>query len=63
MIVEHFQTVIGREAHQQFKELTGTMPDYVTACVGGGSNAIGIFNGFLNEETVKLFGVEPLGKK
>ena len=62
MIVEHFQTVIGREAHQQFKELTGTMPDYVTACVGGGSNAIGIFNGFLNEETVKLFGVEPLGK-
>ncbi len=62
MIVEHFQTVIGREAHQQFQELTGTMPDYVAACVGGGSNAIGIFNGFLKEESVKLYGVEPLGK-
>ena len=62
MIVEHFQSVIGREARQQFLELTETLPDCVMACVGGGSNAIGMFSGFLNDENVKLFGVEPLGK-
>ena len=62
MIVEHFQSVIGREAREQFVELTGMLPDCVMACVGGGSNAIGMFSGFLNDEKVKLFGVEPLGK-
>ena len=62
MIVEHFQSVIGREAREQFLELTETLPDCVMACVGGGSNAIGMFSGFLNDEKVKLFGVEPLGK-
>lgn len=62
MIVEYFQSVVGKEAREQFLELTGSLPDYVVACVGGGSNAIGIFNGFLNDETVKIFGVEPLGK-
>ena len=62
MIVEHFQSVIGREAREQFLELTETLPDCVMACVGGGSNAIGMFSGFLNDEDVKLFGVEPLGK-
>lgn len=62
MIVEYFQTIIGKEAHEQFLEQTSTMPDYVVACVGGGSNAIGIFNGFINEEKTKLIGVEPLGK-
>lgn len=62
MIVEHFQSVIGREAREQFLDLTDTLPDCVMACVGGGSNAIGIFRGFLDDEDVKLFGVEPLGK-
>lgn len=62
MIVEHFQSVIGREARSQMLDLAGSLPDYVVACVGGGSNAIGIFDGFLNDENVKLIGVEPLGK-
>lgn len=62
MIVEHFQSVIGREARGQMLDLAGELPDYVVACVGGGSNAIGVFNGFLNDEGVKLVGVEPLGK-
>ena len=62
MIVEHFQSVIGREARGQMLDLAGELPDYVVACVGGGSNAIGIFNGFLNDEKVNLIGVEPLGK-
>lgn len=62
MIVEHFQSVIGREARGQMLDLTGELPDYVVACVGGGSNSIGIFNGFLNDFSVKLVGVEPLGK-
>ena len=62
MIVEHFQSVIGREARGQMLDLAGELPDYVVACVGGGSNSIGIFNGFLNDEKVKLIGVEPLGK-
>ena len=62
MIVEHFQTVIGREARGQMLDMANELPDYVVACVGGGSNSIGIFNGFLNDENVKLVGVEPLGK-
>lgn len=62
MIVEHFQTIIGKEAREQFLKETSTLPDYVIACVGGGSNAIGIFNGFLEDESVNLIGVEPLGK-
>lgn len=62
MIVEHFQTIIGIEARAQFLEITQKLPDAVIACVGGGSNALGIFNGFLADGDVKLFGVEPLGK-
>lgn len=62
MIVEHFQSVIGTEAREQFLDLTNTLPDCVMACVGGGSNAIGIFRGFLDDEKVDLYGVEPLGK-
>ena len=62
MIVEHFQTIIGTEARAQFLELTNTLPDAVVACVGGGSNSIGMFNGFVNDENVALYGVEPLGK-
>ncbi len=62
MIVEYFQTRIGIEANSQMKEQYNSLPDYVIACVGGGSNSIGIFNGFLNEKDVQLIGVEPLGK-
>lgn len=62
MIVEHFQSVIGKEAREQFLEMTNSLPDYLVACVGGGSNSIGIFNGFLEDGEVKIFGVEPLGK-
>ncbi len=62
MIVEHFQTIVGKEAHRQILEMTGDLPNHVVACVGGGSNAIGIFNGFLNENSVKIYGVEPMGR-
>jgi len=62
MIVEYFQTRIGIEANKQMKEQYKGLPDYVVACVGGGSNAVGIFNGFVDEKDVQLIGVEPLGK-
>jgi tryptophan synthase beta chain len=61
-IVKHFQVCIGIEARRQCLEKIGRLPDIVTACVGGGSNAIGIFNAFLEDKTVKLIGVEPAGK-
>ena len=61
-MVRDFQSIIGAEAKEQMFELTGRLPDAVAACVGGGSNAIGIFSAFLNDKTVKLYGVEPLGK-
>jgi len=61
MMVRDFQSIVGREARGQFEEMTGGLPDYVIACVGGGSNAMGIFSGFLNDEEVKLVGVEPAG--
>jgi len=62
MIIEHFQSVVGREARAQFMEQTGTLPDCVVACVGGGSNAIGLFSGFLEDTDVEIYGAEPLGK-
>lgn len=62
MIVEHFQSIIGKEARTQFLELTDTLPDSIVACVGGGSNSIGLFNAFLEDKQVKIYGVEPLGK-
>jgi len=61
-VVEYFQSVVGREAREQMLELTGSLPDSVVACVGGGSNSIGIFNGFIDDAEVKIFGVEPLGR-
>ena len=61
-LVKHFQRVIGDEARAQFTEKKLALPDYVIACVGGGSNAIGIFAGFENDSGVKLVGVEPAGK-
>lgn len=60
-IVRHFQSCIGREARQQCLEQTGRLPDMVVACVGGGSNAIGIFTGFLDDKDVRLIGVEAGG--
>lgn len=60
-LVKFFQSIIGREARQQFFERYQALPDYVIACVGGGSNAIGMFSAFLNDEDVKLIGVEPGG--
>ncbi|MDN3653196.1 tryptophan synthase subunit beta [Thalassotalea ponticola] len=61
-IVREFQKVIGIEAKQQIIEEQGRLPDYVVACVGGGSNAIGMFNDFIPHEEVKLIGVEAGGK-
>jgi len=61
-IVRDFQSIVGHEAREQFIAREGKLPDIVTACVGGGSNAIGIFTAFLNDEAVKLVGVEPAGK-
>ena len=61
MMVRDFQHVIGIEAREQFLEMTGRLPDMVAACVGGGSNAMGMFAGFIDDEDVALYGVEPLG--
>ncbi len=62
MMVRDFQRVVGIEAKEQFLEMTGELPDNVVACVGGGSNAMGIFSAFLDDEECKLFGVEPAGR-
>ena len=61
MMVRDFQSVVGVEAREQFIEMTGELPDAVVACVGGGSNAMGLFSGFLNDP-VTIYGVEPLGR-
>jgi len=61
MMVRDFQSIIGREAKEQFQEMTGKLPDNLVACVGGGSNAIGLFSEFLDEEKVNIIGVEPAG--
>ena len=60
-VVGHFQTCIGEETRSQCLEQTGRLPDMVVACVGGGSNAIGIFSAFLDDRDVKLIGVEAGG--
>lgn len=61
LMVRDFQQVVGIEARDQFLSMTGEMPDAVVASVGGGSNAMGMFSGFLNEP-VDIYGVEPLGR-
>lgn len=61
-IVRDYQSIIGKEAREQMLSLTGKLPDNIVACVGGGSNAIGIFSAFLDDKNVSLYGVEPLGK-
>jgi tryptophan synthase beta chain len=60
-LVRDFQTIIGREARAQCQKMTGRLPDALVACVGGGSNAIGLFHPFLEDEAVKMFGVEAGG--
>ncbi|MEK6979269.1 MAG: tryptophan synthase subunit beta [Candidatus Micrarchaeota archaeon] len=61
-IVKHFQSVIGTEARKQILEAEGRLPDTLVACVGGGSNAIGLFSGFVGEPNVRMIGVEAGGK-
>ncbi|MEH6410972.1 MAG: tryptophan synthase subunit beta [Hyphomonas sp.] len=60
-MVRDFQSIIGIEARQQILEREGRLPDAVMACIGGGSNAIGLFHPFINDETVRLIGVEAAG--
>ena len=60
-MVRDFQTVIGREARQQMLDSTGKLPDALVACIGGGSNAIGLFHPFINDESVAMYGVEGAG--
>lgn len=62
MLVRDFQSVIGREARQQMLEAEGRLPDYAVACVGGGSNAIGLFHPLIEDEEVQLVGVEAAGE-
>ena len=61
MMVRDFQSVVGIEAREQFLEMTGIMPDAVCACVGGGSNSLGMFTPFL-ADPVEIYGIEPLGR-
>jgi len=61
VMVRDFQTVIGREARQQMQDMSGKLPDALIACVGGGSNAIGLFFPFLEDASVKMYGVEAAG--
>ena len=61
-MVKYFQSVISKEAREQILEKEGRLPDYLIACVGGGSNAIGLFADFIKDESVKLQGVEPAGR-
>ena len=62
LLVRDFQKVVGIEAREQFVGMTGHLPDAICACVGGGSNAMGLFSAFLNDPSVGIYGVEPLGR-
>jgi tryptophan synthase beta chain len=62
MIVRDFQSIIGREVKAQMKKVYGQLPDYLVACVGGGSNSIGLFHPFYNDKSVKFIGVEAGGE-
>jgi tryptophan synthase len=61
MIVREFQSIIGRETKSQMLQKAGKLPDAVVACVGGGSNAIGMFHEFIGDESVRILGVEAAG--
>ena len=62
LMVRDFQSVVGHESREQFLEIENKLPDHVIACIGGGSNAMGIFAGFIDDEDVSLTGVEPMGR-
>ena len=62
MMVRDFQRVVGIEAREQFYDMTGELPDNVVACVGGGSNAMGLFSAFLDDDETAIHGVEPAGR-
>ncbi len=62
MIVRDMQRIVGEEAKYQFRELAGSDPDNLVACVGGGSNAIGLFSAFLENQSINIYGVEPSGR-
>jgi len=62
MMVRDFQSIVGTEARAQFHKMTNSLPDYLIACVGGGSNAMGLFTAFLEDNNVQMIGVEPSGK-
>nr|MBN2278106.1 tryptophan synthase subunit beta [candidate division Zixibacteria bacterium] len=62
MMVRDFQRVVGEEARNQFRELAGKLPDNLVACVGGGSNAIGLFTAFMDDNQIRMYGVEPSGR-
>ena len=61
-MVRDFQSIVGEEARRQFQQEYGKLPDIAMACVGGGSNAMGLFTAFIHDESVELIGVEPAGK-
>ncbi len=62
MMIRNFQSVVGHEAREQYLEMTGELPDQIGACIGGGSNAMGLFAGFMEDKDVGMNGVEPLGR-
>jgi len=61
-MVRDFQSIVGVEAKEQFKQMTQSLPDNLVACVGGGSNALGLFTAFMDDESVQMYGVEPAGR-
>jgi len=61
-MVRDFQSIVGVEAKEQFTQMTGKLPDNLVACVGGGSNALGLFTAFMDDEDVAMYGVEPAGR-
>ena len=62
MMVRDFQAIVGNEAREQFMDMESVLPDYLIACVGGGSNAMGLFTAFLDDKDVQMIGVEPAGR-
>jgi len=61
-MVRDFQSIVGVEAKEQFQQMTGKLPDNLVACIGGGSNALGLFTAFMNDKNVAMHGVEPAGR-
>ena len=61
-MVRDFQSIVGVEAKEQFAQMCGKLPDNLVACVGGGSNALGLFTAFMEDESVAMHGVEPAGR-